>query len=70
MKHYTPVMVGLGLLAAGCSSSPKEATPTSPNILFILSDDHTSQAWGVYGGILDKYAQNENIRLFKQIQDL
>lgn len=33
-----------------------------PNILFILSDDHTSQAWGIYGGILSQYVQNENIR--------
>jgi len=33
-----------------------------PNILFILSDDHTSQAWGIYGGILGQYAKNENIR--------
>lgn len=33
-----------------------------PNILFILSDDHTSQAWGVYGGILAPYVKNENIR--------
>lgn len=33
-----------------------------PNILFILSDDHTSQAWGIYGGILADYACNPNIR--------
>ena len=33
-----------------------------PNILFILSDDHTSQTWGVYGGILEQYAQTGNIR--------
>jgi arylsulfatase A-like enzyme len=33
-----------------------------PNILFILSDDHTSQAWGLYGGILSGYAHNDNIR--------
>lgn len=33
-----------------------------PNILFILSDDHTSQTWGIYGGILADYAQNRNIR--------
>lgn len=33
-----------------------------PNILFILSDDHTSQAWGIYGGVLSNYASNENIR--------
>ncbi|MDR2042460.1 MAG: sulfatase [Tannerella sp.] len=33
-----------------------------PNILFILSDDHTSQAWGIYGGRLSPYVKNENIR--------
>ena len=33
-----------------------------PNILFILSDDHTSQAWGIYGGILAPYVRNDNIR--------
>ncbi len=33
-----------------------------PNILFIMSDDHTSQAWGVYGGILSEYVKNEHIR--------
>jgi arylsulfatase A-like enzyme len=32
-----------------------------PNILFIMSDDHTSQAWGIYGGILKDYVQNKNI---------
>ena len=32
-----------------------------PNILFILSDDHTSQAWGIYGGLLQDYVQNQNI---------
>lgn len=32
-----------------------------PNILFILSDDHTSQAWGIYGGILQEYVKNDNI---------
>lgn len=33
-----------------------------PNILFILSDDHTSQAWGIYGGELEAYVQNKNIK--------
>lgn len=33
-----------------------------PNILFILSDDHTSQAWGIYGGALADYVQNDNIK--------
>jgi arylsulfatase A-like enzyme len=33
-----------------------------PNIVFILSDDHTSQAWGIYGGILSDFVKNENIK--------
>ena len=33
-----------------------------PNILFIMSDDHTSQAWGLYGGILKDYVKNVNIQ--------
>lgn len=32
-----------------------------PNILFIMSDDHTSQAWGIYGGVLKDYVHNPNI---------
>ncbi|MDX1701843.1 MAG: sulfatase, partial [Melioribacteraceae bacterium] len=32
-----------------------------PNILFIMSDDHTSQAWGIYGGILEDYVHAPNI---------
>lgn len=49
---------------AGCRH-PLAQTETGdqrPNILFILSDDHTSQAWGIYGGILADYVQNQNIR--------
>jgi hypothetical protein len=30
-----------------------------PNIVFIMSDDHTSQAWGIYGGILSDYVRND-----------
>jgi arylsulfatase A-like enzyme len=54
----TGVLAGstLALRAAG------EAKDERPNILFILSDDHTSQTWGIYGGILSEYAQTENIR--------
>ena len=32
-----------------------------PNILFIMSDDHTSQAWSCYGGRLAAYARTPNI---------
>jgi arylsulfatase A-like enzyme len=39
----------------------KEKEAIKPNILFIMSDDHTSQAWGIYGGILKDYVHNPNI---------
>ena len=39
-----------------------KATNSPPNILFILSDDHTSQAWGIYGGVLKDLVKNENIK--------
>ncbi len=38
-----------------------------PNIIFIMADDHTSQGWGCYGGILGEFCQTPNIdRLAKQ----
>ena len=48
------------LVAQSVSSSDKEKE--RPNILFILSDDHTSQAWGIYGGVLANYVKNDNIK--------
>ena len=27
-----------------------------------MSDDHTAQAWGIYGGILEDYVHTPNIR--------
>ena len=41
-----------------CNNNSKK----SPNILFIMSDDHTSQSWGIYGGILQDYVKNEGIK--------
>ena len=46
----------ISLLVFGCKQQQR------PNILFIMSDDHTSQAWGIYGGILEDYVKNENIK--------
>ena len=57
---YLPIALLL-LLFSGCGS-PAEKEDPRPNILFIMSDDHTSQAWGLYGGVLQDYAKNENIR--------
>ena len=54
-----------GVLAAGAlalHAADQTQQDTRPNILFILSDDHTLQTWGVYGGILEQYAQTDNIR--------
>lgn len=48
---------GLATLAVGSLV----AAPKRPNILFILGDDHTAQAWGVYGSILDPVIHNPNI---------
>ncbi|MEN8667200.1 MAG: sulfatase [Flavobacteriaceae bacterium] len=45
----------------GCNEKAAQASKP-PNILFILSDDHTSNAWGVYGGILEEYVQNTHIK--------
>ena len=32
-----------------------------PNIVFMMADDHTSQAWSCYGGRLAAYAKTPNI---------
>ena len=37
-------------------AADKPVQEERPNILFILSDDHTSQSWGIYGGVLGDYA--------------
>ena len=42
--------------------SCKKTQDKQPNIIFIMSDDHTSQAWGIYGGVLQDYVKNENIK--------
>jgi arylsulfatase A-like enzyme len=45
-------------LTLSCAQKNKE---TPPNILFIMADDHTSQAWGIYGGILKDHVKAPNI---------
>ncbi|MDE6181519.1 MAG: sulfatase-like hydrolase/transferase, partial [Phocaeicola sp.] len=48
--------------SVSANENPNSKEEHRPNILFILSDDHTSQTWGIYGGILADYAQNQHIR--------
>jgi len=43
------------LLAVASSASAK------PNIIFIMADDHTSQAWGCYGSRLAPFCKTPNI---------
>ena len=50
------------LSAADGAAGKEKEKDKRPNILFILSDDHTSQSWGIYGGVLANYVKNENIR--------
>jgi len=45
-----------------CRNGAEQTVADSrPNILFIMSDDHTGQAWGVYGGPLAEYVQTPSI---------
>ena len=54
------LILALLIMLSACST--KQKNKERPNILFILSDDHTSQAWGVYGGILKDVVHTPNIR--------
>ncbi len=52
-------------LSVAASVLPKavsvQASPRKPNILFIMADDHTSQAIGCYGLRLSEYAPTKHI---------
>jgi len=52
-------------LSAVTTGLPKlafaQTSPRKPNILFIMADDHTSQAIGCYGLRLSEYAPTKNI---------
>ena len=37
-------------LFLSCEKAAETSSP--PNIIFMMADDHTSQAWGIYGGVL------------------
>ncbi|MEL6842844.1 MAG: sulfatase-like hydrolase/transferase, partial [Bacteroidota bacterium] len=56
------------LLAIGCLISCQSNTTKSvrPNILFIMADDHSSQAFGVYGHELDPYVRRSQ---FERLAD-
>ena len=50
------------IIVFSCESSKEtKVEQQPPNILFIMSDDHTSQAWSVYDGVLKDYVHTPNI---------
>ena len=49
------------LIASMCWSIGCKKAEERPNIIFIMSDDHTSQAWSIYGGVLKDYVVTPNI---------
>ena len=53
------ILIVMGGFLSGCKEA--DQTADRPNILFILSDDHTSQAWGIYGGVLKDVVHTPNI---------
>jgi arylsulfatase A-like enzyme len=60
LKHFLTVIVLTTIFSCN-STEEKKKVEQRPNILFIMSDDHTSQAWGVYGGTLKDYVHTPNI---------
>ena len=70
-KIYTNIafLLLLVVVLAGCNSKTTEKSKKQvrPNIIYIMSDDHASQAITAYGGIYDSLAQTPNIdRLAKE----
>ncbi len=58
-KRFGAEALILGLMVALGLPGLTWAGP--PNIVFMMSDDHTSQAWSCYGGRLAAYAKTPNI---------
>ena len=72
MKKISPALLvsgGCATLFAGaalssmnsCAPAKEEKVQERPNILFILSDDHSREAISAYGGILSELAPTPNI---------
>ena len=60
--NWATLMSALFLINISCQGKKAEKSIERPNILYIMSDDHTSQAWGIYDGILKDYVHTPNIQ--------
>jgi len=56
-RQRTAILIGLALLATALPAAGAER----PNLIFIMGDDHTSQAWSCYKSRLAPLAQTPNI---------
>lgn len=61
MKTLLNILTVLAVVLAFISCEQKQEVKQQPNILYIMSDDHTGQAWGIYGGLLKDYVHAPNI---------
>ena len=56
------ISFALSLTFSGCATKDKSLGKNQrPNVIFIMSDDHTSQAVSAYGGRLSKISPTSNI---------
>jgi arylsulfatase A-like enzyme len=60
MRFFLITVIACELICLPAAAQQKAGA--RPNILFIMADDHTSQSWGIYGGVLKNYVKNANIQ--------
>lgn len=60
-KEFCLLLAWLAAIAAGLSSCTEGPANGKPNILFIMADDHTTQAISCYQGIFAGKARTVNI---------
>ncbi|MEM9258018.1 MAG: sulfatase [Bacteroidota bacterium] len=48
MRFLPLFLIIASAFVVGCSSTENDASPTKPNIIYIMADDHTTQGIGVY----------------------
>lgn len=61
VSWITPILfVPMALMFLGCSTSSEEET-VRPNIIFIMTDDHTTQAMSAYGSVINQTPNMDRI---------
>lgn len=59
IKMKAILLIAISMTVISCSGD--QSNMTKPNILFIMSDDHTSQAFGIYGSRLASLNPTPNL---------